>query len=98
MAGGSDSGDKTEKPTPKRLEDARKKGDVPKSKEVTSTVGLVAWLALGAGVVAFAPPRIAALFDSLFVIIGQGWSTTGYAGAARSIGWQATELGILLVA
>ena len=33
----SDTGDKTEKPTPKRLEDARKKGDVVKSREITST-------------------------------------------------------------
>jgi SpoVK/Ycf46/Vps4 family AAA+-type ATPase len=40
-----DAGDKTEKPTPKKLEDARKKGDVSKSKEVTSTVVLVVWLA-----------------------------------------------------
>ena len=33
-------GDKTEKPTPKRLLDARKKGDVPKSRDLVSTVTL----------------------------------------------------------
>ena len=31
MAGQDDSGDKTEKPTPKKLQDARKKGEVSKS-------------------------------------------------------------------
>ena len=46
MADKNDAGDKTEKPTPKKLEDARKKGDVAKSREVTSAVGLVLWLAM----------------------------------------------------
>jgi type III secretion protein U len=38
--------DQTEKPTPKRLLDARKEGDVPKSKELTSTVLVLCWLLL----------------------------------------------------
>ena len=29
--------DRTEQPTPKRLEDARKKGEVPRSRELTMT-------------------------------------------------------------
>ncbi|WP_280156096.1 type III secretion system export apparatus subunit SctU [Piscinibacter sp. XHJ-5] len=98
MADKNDGGDKTEKPTPKRLQDARKKGDVPKSKEVTSTVGLVVWLGVGALAVAYAPSRMAQLFDSLFATIAQGWSVTGYAGAVRAIGGQAAELALLLVA
>jgi type III secretion YscU/HrpY family protein len=98
MADKNDGGDKTEKPTPKRLQDARKKGDVSKSKEVTSTVGLALWLTLGALVVGYAVARISALFDALFVTVGQGWATTGYAGAVRSLGGQAVELGLLLVA
>jgi type III secretion YscU/HrpY family protein len=98
MADKNDGGDKTEKPTPKRLEDARKKGDVAKSKEVTGTVVLVIWLALGAAVIGFAAARIGALFDSLFVTIGQGWISTGFAGAARRIGAQAGELTLMLVA
>ena len=40
------SGDQTEKPTPKRLRDARKDGDVPKSRELTATVMVLCWLAL----------------------------------------------------
>ncbi len=35
-----DSGDKTEPGTPKRLRDARRKGDVPKSRDITNTMGL----------------------------------------------------------
>jgi len=98
MAGQDDSGDKTEKPTPKKLQDARKKGDVSKSKDVTSTVVLIAWIGLGALVIGYAGARFAALFESLFATIGQGWMTTGYAGAVRSFGSQAFELALLLVA
>jgi flagellar biosynthetic protein FlhB/type III secretion protein U len=98
MADKNDSGDKTEKPTPKKLQDARKKGDVSKSKEITSTVVLIAWLGLGALVLSYAGARLAALFESLFLTIGQGWMTTGYAGAVRTLGSQAFELSLLLVA
>jgi len=98
MADKNDGGDKTEKPTAKRLQDARKKGDVSKSKEVTSTVGLALWLTLGALVVGYAVARVSALFESLFTVVAQGWATTGYAGAVRTIGGQAVELGVLLVA
>jgi type III secretion protein U len=46
MAEKNDGGDKTEKPTAKKLKDARKKGDVARSKEITSVVLLGAWLLL----------------------------------------------------
>ena len=98
MSDKNDGGDKTEKPTPKKLDDARKKGDVVKSKEVTSTLGLAIWLALGALVLGYAAARLAALFESMFTTIGRGWLLTGFAGAARTIGAQAAELAILLVA
>ena len=73
MAGDNDGGDKTEQPTPKKLEDARKKGDVAKSKEVTSTVVLIVWIGLGALAVTYAGARFAALLDMLFAMVGQGW-------------------------
>ncbi len=38
----ADTGDKTEQPTGKKLEDARKEGNVPQSKEVTIAITLVA--------------------------------------------------------
>lgn len=40
----SSSGEKTEQPTPKRIRDARKKGQVARSKEVAGTLGLVVLL------------------------------------------------------
>ncbi|UVO50026.1 type III secretion system export apparatus subunit SctU [Sphingomonas sp. SUN019] len=86
MAGKNDGGDKTEKPTPKRLADARKKGDVAKSKDVTATATLFVWLIVlvfGAG---FAGTRIAALFDQGFVIIA---SDQPFVLSAKSLGWSA---------
>jgi flagellar biosynthesis protein FlhB len=39
MADDNDSGDKTELPTPKKLRDARRDGDIAKSQEITTTIG-----------------------------------------------------------
>ncbi|WP_375286109.1 type III secretion system export apparatus subunit SctU [Sphingomonas sp.] len=86
MAGNNDSGDKTEKPTPKKLADARKKGDVPKSKDVTATATLFVWFivfAFGAG---FAGTRIAALFDHGFGMISNGQP---FDVSAKSLGMEA---------
>ena len=66
MAEKNDGGDKTEQPTHKRLQDARKKGEVAKSKDVTSTVVLVAWMALGALLAGYAVHRMIQLFDLAF--------------------------------
>ncbi len=46
MAQKNDGGDKTELPTPKRLQDARKKGDVAKSKDVSAAGVTLLWLLL----------------------------------------------------
>ena len=94
----SDAGDKTEKPTSKRLDDARKKGDVVKSREITSTAGLVLWLGIGSLLLTFSTVRIAALFDALFATVATGWMHTGFAGATRALGAQATEMALLLTA
>ena len=42
MAGGNDSGEKTEEPTHKKLEEARKQGNVAKSQELNGSVVLLA--------------------------------------------------------
>ncbi len=55
MADKNDSGDKTELPTAKRLREARKKGDVAKSKDVTAGLLTLVWfllIALGSAYVA----------------------------------------------
>jgi type III secretion protein U len=46
MADKNDGGDKTELPTQKRLRDAKKKGDVPKSKDVGAAFVSLFWLVL----------------------------------------------------
>jgi len=60
----NDSGDKTEKPTPKKLKDARKKGDVPKSKDVTNTVVLILWIALLGFGLSYAGERLVVLLNA----------------------------------
>jgi type III secretion protein U len=88
MAEKNDGGDKTEKPTPKRLSDARKKGDVPKSKDVTSTVVLGAWLLLGLMVAGVTLDRLGGLFDEIFAVMdrpfAQAWPIAG-AAAGRAL-------------
>ncbi|MBV7256960.1 type III secretion system export apparatus subunit SctU [Pacificimonas sp. WHA3] len=69
MADNKDGGDKTEKPTNKRLRDARKKGDVPKSREVSSTLGLIGWLAVAAVTIGYAGSRLGGMFESVFVYL-----------------------------
>lgn len=91
MADKNDGGDKTEQPTAKRLKDARKKGDVWKSREVTSTAGLLAWLVLGALLLGLAAERLAALFEQTFQLLGEGWAQQGFGAAAATFGWMATE-------
>jgi type III secretion protein U len=65
MSEKNDSGDKTEAPTPKRIRDARKKGDVAKSKDLTATAGLVAWLAILAFAGGYAGERLVTLFEGV---------------------------------
>ncbi|QTD45495.1 type III secretion system export apparatus subunit SctU [Ottowia testudinis] len=69
MAGSDDSGDKTEKPTPKKLQDARKKGDVSKSKDITSTAGMLAILLLAAVALPVVAEQIAALLRASFEVM-----------------------------
>lgn len=60
----NDSGDKTEDPTPKKLKDARKKGDVAKSQDVTNTVVLILWVGLLGLGVSYAGERLMFLLDA----------------------------------
>jgi type III secretion protein U len=89
MAEKNDAGDKTELPTPKRLRDARKKGDVAKSKDVSSGLVILGWLVLIALSAAYAGSQITVYFtDTLSTAIELPFDQ-----ALRSLGWQ----GVLLL-
>ena len=95
MAEKNDGGDKTEQPTPKRLRDARKKGDVAKSRDLTATATLLVWLLIlvfGAG---FAGSRIMSLFDAGFMMVARNQP---FAMSAGTLGQNAVTVGLLLSA
>ncbi|WP_058835900.1 type III secretion system export apparatus subunit SctU [Luteimonas abyssi] len=71
MSGGKDEGaDKTEKPTPKKLRDARKEGNVAKSKELTSTVLVLGWLCAAWMLLNYIGGRVFMLFDQSLQAVG----------------------------
>lgn len=59
MADKNDGGDKTELPTPKRLRDARNKGDVAKSKDVGASLVTLLWFVMLAFVGSYVCVQIA---------------------------------------
>lgn len=71
MASKDQGADKTEKPTPKRIRDARKDGNVSKSKDLTSTVLVLGWLVGGWLLMGFMRQHIVALFDICLGAVGQ---------------------------
>ena len=93
MAGSDDSGDKTEKPTPKKLKDARKKGDITKSKDITSTAGMLVILMLAALVLPVVGDQVASLVRSSFDLIHEP-----FALAAPRLGRQAGLTLLMVVA
>ncbi len=93
MADKNDSGDKTEKPTSKKLQDARKKGDVAKSNEVTNTAELILWLALFGLGLTYAGEHIAALMDTAF-----NGMAGSFADTAPTLGWMALETVLIISA
>ncbi len=63
MSQSQESGDKTEKATPKKLRDARKRGEAATSRDVTSTLGLAFSLSLIFLGIGYASREIVDLFD-----------------------------------
>ncbi len=94
----ANDGDKTEKPTPKRLLDARKKGNVAKSKELTSVLTLLAWLVIGSVGLGFATQRITLGFQHLFDVIGKKIGGGEFNAVVAIIGWEWLSLLMALVA
>jgi type III secretion protein U len=88
MADKNDGGDKTEQPTPKKLQDARKKGNVPKSKDLTSTVELLVWAALFTLGTAWAGAMLAHLTDAAIGALALPFDAA--LGNVGALAWQAT--------
>ena len=92
MAGKDQGADKTEQPTSKKLRDARKEGNVAKSKELTSTVLVLGWLVCAGLLSGFMFGRMRLLFDRSLAAIGQPFEL-----AAREVGMLAFETLLWLV-
>ena len=81
-----DSGSKTEKPTPKKLKDARKKGEVSKSRDLTATAGILVILALAGLALPWVGAQLAALVGTSFDLMHEP-----FANAAPRLGRQAVQ-------
>jgi len=82
----TDSGDKTEKPTPKKLQDARKKGQVPKSRDLTSTVTLLAAGALALLAAGWAAQQLGALMDAALALAHEPFANAAPRVARHALG------------
>lgn len=94
MGKGQDGGDKTELPTPKRLRDARNKGDVARSKELGAAIVALAWLLLFMVAAGHLAARVAALADGTLAAA----LTDDFAHAVVTVGWNAAELLVVATA
>lgn len=66
------SGEKTEPPTPKRMRDARKKGQVARSQEVVTTISLFGVIAVIYGLGGLAWARLVVLMDQVAALAATG--------------------------
>lgn len=87
MAQSKDGADKSELPTPKKLRDARNKGDVAKSKDLGTGLLTLAWLVIFLGVSGYAASEIARLASAAIT----GATTLPFDSAATAIGWDTVE-------
>lgn len=85
MAEKNDGADKSELPTPKRLRDARKKGDIAKSKDLGAGLLTAAWL----GLFIFVSGFVAIEFARLATDTLAAASSMPFEKAAPAIGWAA---------
>lgn len=90
MSEAQDQSQKTEDPTPKRLEDARKKGDAPKSQEITAAVMLGA-AALGVWSISPSTAHALAQIGAAFLDHPHDFATDGAAlmGLFRTVSFAA---------
>lgn len=91
MADEEDSGERTEQPTPKKLRDARERGDVSRSKDIGATAGLLMFVVVGALLAGYAGSRIAALFEQAIAAIDRPFETAS-AEIIVAAGWTVLAL------
>lgn len=84
------SGEKTEEPTHKKLEDERRKGNVPKSKDVAATLSLISLLAYLIAAMPFMLKTFSGLFNKgLESVANPEWSEASdlIVGGAMALAW-----------
>jgi type III secretion protein U len=86
MSQQDDSGDKTEQPTHKKLQDARKKGQVPKSKDVTSTVELLVWFGLSLLAVGWATVELKNLMAQMLQVLHEPFANAAPRLVSAAVG------------
>jgi len=84
MAEGDEQDDsqRTEDPTPKKLEEARKRGEVPMSKEANTWFMLMVSTVI---IAAFIPEMMARLSDLMKTMIEQSWQLYGSPGISKVV-------------
>ena len=92
MSDKDQGGDKTEKPTPKKLRDARREGNVAKSKDLTSTVLVMGWVAGAWMLMGMMGARISELFDRSLGAVAQPFFEV-----LPQLGWLALQTLLWLV-
>lgn len=92
MAEGADPSDKTEEPTPRKLEEARRKGDVAKSADVA---GLFSLAAVTAVVIGLGPQLSRDMAESLaqFLSGADGFARQLETGGGVAVAWRALAIG-----
>lgn len=94
MADKNNGGDKTEKPTAKRLRDARKKGDLAKSKDFSSALTMIVWLVVLVSASGMIGTRLAGFMGESLT-----YATGGdFRSAAANMGWGAVQLMLIAAA
>lgn len=88
MADKQDSADKTELPTPKKLRDARNKGDVAKSKDFGAAIVTLGWLVLFVAVGGTVATKLAVFAEA---VVMQSPSAD-FTLALTDLGWSAVML------
>jgi type III secretion protein U len=91
MSANDDSGEKTEQPTAKKLRDARRDGEVPKSHDLSHTATTLIWALLLLGLGGFFADRLSALIEL-------AWTEVDIAApdALRTVGFAALQTLLLL--